>query len=210
MRFGHEFDRLYATSPDPWGIARAGFRDRVLRERLSPYLDGKSVLELGCGEGHLTRSVFSSVRSVTGVDISQVAIERAKALCLPNADFECRDLLDISFHGYDVIIAIECLYYLSAEEQSAFFDKVTREHVGGVLVLSGPIIGGRYFTHQSVMNSLAGRGFEILEYRNIYISRRAAARPVDLAIRIAGLTGVLDWLPDALVHQRCYVARAAD
>ena len=123
MRTAEEFNLYYAT-PDPWRISHARLRDTVLRRRLTPFIRGKSVLEVGCGEGHLTQTVFSKARSVVGVDISDVAIARARSLRLRNARFEIGDFLETSFEGYDVIAAIECIYYLSHQEQGAFFKKV--------------------------------------------------------------------------------------
>ena len=87
MRTAEDFNNYYAT-PDPWRISRARFRDKVLRRCLTPFIRKKSVLELGCGEGHLTQVIFDKARSVVGVDISDVAIARAKSLNLPNARFE--------------------------------------------------------------------------------------------------------------------------
>jgi cyclopropane fatty-acyl-phospholipid synthase-like methyltransferase len=81
----------------------------------------KAVLELGCGEGHLTASIFRKAARVCGVDISAIAISRATALSLPNASFQASDFLNVSFAGHDVIAAIECIYYLAPEEQEAFF-----------------------------------------------------------------------------------------
>ncbi len=151
MRTADDFNRYYAT-PDPWGVSRATFRDRVLRRRLTRSIRNKSVLELGCGEGHLTQTIFHKARSVIAVDISDVAIARAKSLNLRNARFETADLLETSLAGYDVIAAIECIYYLSRQEQEAFLEKVAREHSGKMLLLSGPIVDyPRYFSHRRLM-----------------------------------------------------------
>src|ERR1700754_1052765 len=137
MRTAEDFNLYYAT-PDPWHISRSRFRDRVLRRCLGRFIRDRFVLELGCGEGHLTEAVFGKARSVVGIDISDVAIARAKSLDLPNARFECADFLHVSFEGYDVIAALECVYYLSFQEQGAFLEKVAKEHPGKILLLSGP------------------------------------------------------------------------
>src|SRR5882757_2444506 len=79
MRTAADFN-LYYAAPDPWHISHARFRDNVLRRYLKPFIRDKSVLELGCGEGHLTQTIFSKARSVVGIDISDVAIARAKSL----------------------------------------------------------------------------------------------------------------------------------
>src|ERR1700761_3051702 len=57
MRTAADFN-LYYAAPDPWHISHARFRDKVLRRRMRPFIRGKSVLELGCGEGHLTQAIF--------------------------------------------------------------------------------------------------------------------------------------------------------
>ena len=74
MRTADDFDRYYAT-PDPWGVARATFRDKVLRRHLTRPTRNRSVLELGCGEGHLTRVVFRRARKwgVWGGDVAEGA-----------------------------------------------------------------------------------------------------------------------------------------
>jgi cyclopropane fatty-acyl-phospholipid synthase-like methyltransferase len=55
---------------------------------------------------------------------------------LENARFENSDFLKISFDGYDVITAVECLNYLAPEDQEVFFEKVAREHGGKIMILS--------------------------------------------------------------------------
>jgi SAM-dependent methyltransferase len=209
MRTAADFNLYYAT-PDPWHISRAQFRDRVLRRRLKPFIRNKSVLELGCGEGHLTRAIFGKARSVVGVDISDVAIARAKSLNLRKARFECADLLQTSFEGYDVIAALECVYYLSFEEQGAFFEKVAREHAGKILLLSGPIVDyRRHFSHKRLMYEFEVLGFSPLKFFNLSVywyppSSRIIANLIKLPL---GHT-LLDWLPEAMIYQRLYALRA--
>ena len=213
MRSAHDFDSYYQT-PDPWNIGNASRRDRALAGIIVPHVAGKSVLELGCGEGHLTASVFRDARSIKGVDISPIAISRASALSLSNATFEASDFLSISFAGYDVIAAIECLYYLSPSEQEAFFRKLASEHAGKTFVLSGPIIGANeyrtYFTHDGIAETFARHGLTFVEWRNLNAYRKAgpvatvAAAFCRLPFFSSRLPAVL---PERFVYQRCYVAR---
>jgi cyclopropane fatty-acyl-phospholipid synthase-like methyltransferase len=209
MRTADDFNRYYAT-PDPWGVARATFRDRALRRHVTRSTRNKSVLELGCGEGHLTRAVFHRARSVIAVDISDVAIARAKSLNLPNAKFETADLLDTSLGGYDVITAIECIYYLSHQEQGAFLHRVAKEHSGKMLLMSGPIIDyQRYFGHRRLMYQFKALGFTVVKVRNLSVywhplSSRIVANLIKLPL---GYT-LLDWLPERMIYQRLYAVRA--
>ncbi|WJR80689.1 class I SAM-dependent methyltransferase [Bradyrhizobium sp. NP1] len=209
MRTAEDFNSYYAT-PDPWHISRARFRDRVLRRCLNRFVRGKLVLELGCGEGHLTEAVFYKARSVVGVDISDVAIGRARSLNLPNARFENADLLQISFNGYDVIAAIECIQYLSHQEQGAFLEKVAREHAGKILLLSGPIVDyQRHFSHRRLMLEFKTLGFALVTSRNLSVlwytrSLRIVAEIIKLPLGYV----LLDWLPEWMIYQRLYVLRA--
>jgi predicted TPR repeat methyltransferase len=215
VRTASDFDAYYANV-DPWGISSARSRDNALRRSVARFVTGKKVLELGCGEGHLTQSLFFDAASVTGIDISGVAIGRAIAKALPNSTFENLDFLDISYEGYDVIAAIECLYYLSTSEQEAFFAKVARDHSGKILIISGPIIGQseyrKYFTHDEVLDTLARHGISVIEFHNLNVHRktplvnRAAANVAAALVRAPFGGLLLNALPDRLIYQRCYVA----
>jgi SAM-dependent methyltransferase len=209
MRTADDFNRYYAK-PDPWGISRATFRDKVLRRHLTRSIRNKSVLELGCGEGHVTQAVFHRARSVIAVDISDVATARAKLLHLRNARFDTADFLDISYEGYDVIAAIECIYYLSHQEREAFLRRLAREHSGKLLLLSGPIIDyQRYFGHRRLMFEFEAVGFTVVRYNNLSVywhplSFRIVANLLKLPLGYL----LLDWLPERMIYQRLYLLRA--
>ena len=209
MRTAEDFNRYYQT-PDPWGYARATLRDKVLRRRLRRSIRKRSVLELGCGEGHLTQAIFHRARSVTAVDISDVAIARAKALNLRNAKFETADLLETPFGGYDVIAAIECIYYLSHEEQGAFLEKVAREHSGKLLWLSGPIIDyQRYFGHRRLMLEFKTLGFTVVRFYNLSVYwHPLSSRIVGNLLKLPLGYRLLDRLPERMIYQRLYALRA--
>jgi cyclopropane fatty-acyl-phospholipid synthase-like methyltransferase len=209
MRTADDFNRYYAT-PDPWGIARATFRDRVLRRHLTRSTRNKSVLELGCGEGHLTEAIFRKARSVTSVDISDVAIARAKSLNLQNARFEAADLMDASFGGYDVIAAIECIYFLSHREQGLFLERVAREHSGKPLLLSGPIIDYQHhFGHRRLLLEFRALGFKVVRFHNLSVDWRPfSLRMVGWLLRLPLGYRLLDWLPERMIYQRLYILRA--
>jgi len=216
VRTASDFDAYYANI-DPWRISSARSRDKALRRSVARFVTGKRVLELGCGEGHLTQALFFDAASVKGIDISGVAIGRAIAKRLPNATFENFDFLDISYEGYGVIAAIECLYYLSTSEQEAFVSKVAREHSGKPLIFSCPIIGQnehrKYFTHKEVLDTLARHGISVIEFHNLNVHRKTARVNRAVANVAAALVRApfgrlwLNALPDRLIYQRCYVAR---
>jgi SAM-dependent methyltransferase len=215
LRTAEDFDSYY-RSPDPWQIADASRRNRALSRIIGPCVAGKSVLELGCGEGHLTASVFRDASEVRGIDISPVAVSRAKALSLANASFLASEFLVVNFTGYDVIAAIECIYYLAPDEQESFFRKLTSEAAGKLLIISGPIIGSNqyrtYFTDSGLRQTFARHGLTLIECRNLNAYRKAGlgATVAAAAIRLPFGSAIVPHLPERWVYQRCYVARAAD
>jgi SAM-dependent methyltransferase len=209
MRTAAEFNRFYAVE-DPWQVSQARFRHRVYRRFLPQAVSDRDVLELGCGEGHMTEMMLGTARAVTAVDISNIAIARASARRLPNAQFKTADFMQIPFEGYDVIAALECIYYLSPPEQDAFFAKVAEQHRGKTLILSGPIIGDgqhrRYFTHPEMVDVLDRHGMRIETFRNIVINRHdVVTSAVAAAARIA--PQILDLLPTRMIFQRCYLIK---
>ena len=207
MRTAEDFNAYYQT-PDPWQLTRAHRRDRALSRIIQPHIEGKRVLELGCGEGHLTAPILNSAKQVLGIDISSVAVERANARSLPNASFELGDFLGVSFSGYDVITAVECLYYLSPDEQDAFFRKLVAEH-RGTFIISAPIIGEnkyrKYFTHGGLLSTFARYGLSLIEWSNLNAYRKAGIGGFAAAIAARLSDRVLPWLPERVVYQRSYV-----
>jgi hypothetical protein len=124
--------------------------------------------------------------------------------------FENSDFLNISFDGYDVVTAIECLYYLAPEDQEVFFEKLAREHSGKIMILSGPIIGEnehrKYFTHQSLLETFTRHGMHVIEFHNLNIYRKTLLANVPAILVRLPLGGwLLDYLPSSMVYQRCYI-----
>lgn len=113
-----------------------------------------------------------------------------------------------------MIAAIECLYYLSAEEQEAFFQKLLKEHAGGLFILSAPIIGSneyrRYYTHSDIEHTFSRFGMSVIQWRNLNAYRKAGigATIAAIATRLPfGADAIVTSLPEEWVYQRCYVAR---
>ncbi len=209
MRSAADFNRLYLERRDPWGTDRATRRDRGLAKVIPPYVEGKTVLELGCGEGHLTATIFSKASWITGVDISAVAILRASERRLPNATFVDQDFMGMSFEGRDVIAALECIYYLSLEEREAFFRKLAKEH-RGTFIMSAPIIGGKYFTHEELLETFKRHGLGLINWRNVYAYRRPGvgglAASVAARVPLVRDAVVALW-PERFMCHRAYVVR---
>lgn len=75
------------------------------------------VLDLGSGHGFLARRLSVKAEEVLGVDISQVAVDQAKAIHskVGNLSFLRADVLDLpaTLDGrFDVVVVADMLYYL--------------------------------------------------------------------------------------------------
>lgn len=87
---------------------------------------GGRVLDLGCGCGVPVARELAAGYRVTGVDISPVQIERAKAL-VPGADFICADMTehDWSDGSFDVIVSLYALIHVPVDEQPDLLRRIT-------------------------------------------------------------------------------------
>ena len=109
------FEALYARRPDPWGVLASPLahqRYLALIEVVAQHSPCRSILDMGCGEGALTRYLIGCANEVVGVDVSPTAISRARRL-VPKATFECSTLEAFTTSQlFDVVLAVEVLYYV--------------------------------------------------------------------------------------------------
>jgi 2-polyprenyl-3-methyl-5-hydroxy-6-metoxy-1,4-benzoquinol methylase len=94
-------------------IKRLNFIIEVLRSRLP---EGAEVLDVGCGNGVISRSLGAEGFNVKGIDISEKTIEKAKALNkYPNVKFEVVSAEQLVADGlrYHAVICSEVLEHLN-------------------------------------------------------------------------------------------------
>jgi SAM-dependent methyltransferase len=110
--------RLLYLLRDPWGMETPREGARFLRtleilQRVRPRYD--SILECGCGEGHQTAYLRRLTHRLTAVDISPVAIERARLRC-PDVHFQVLAIEELNKTLYQkhfqMVVACEVLYYV--------------------------------------------------------------------------------------------------
>lgn len=105
----------------------------LLEKRIAPAAD---VLDLGCGCGVPVARRLSPRYTVTGVDLSPVQIERARAL-VPGATFVCADMttLDFGAASFDAIMCFYALIHVPLVEQPALLQAIaTWLRPGGVFL----------------------------------------------------------------------------
>ena len=115
------------------------------------------ILDVGCGTGYpiahyLTEHGFK----VTGLDISEKMIKKAKELNLKNANFYVADVLTYnSSELYDAVIAFDSLWHIKKEKQREIYKKLS-----SLLKENGYLI----FTHGNINGEKEGTMFDVNFY----------------------------------------------
>jgi 2-polyprenyl-3-methyl-5-hydroxy-6-metoxy-1,4-benzoquinol methylase len=102
----------------------------------------KKVLDLACGEGYGSAYLAAVAHTVTGIDISDDAVQHAKMKYnLPNVQFLQSDVsrLNLESKGFDTIVSFETLEHLTADSQELFMAEAVRLlNAEGILLVSTP------------------------------------------------------------------------
>lgn len=198
----------------------AGFANRTKMARAAAILqalsrlriDAPRIIDLGCGTGWLT-GILSNFGPTTGVELSPVAVERAKQQ-YPNARFECVDFRtwDPPEAKFDIVVSQEVIEHL--EDQQAYVDLARRLLVpGGHLILttpnrttfeSFPPDRAATWSRQPIENwltrselaALVQPKFRILEHTSIVLGYGNG-----LVRRVLGARRVRAWRPAALFSE---------
>jgi SAM-dependent methyltransferase len=141
---------------DPKGIVRNGY-DRISEAYRGDTFDpggswyatalealdgvlapGSRVLDLGCGCGVPVARHLARTHRVTGVDLSDRQIERARSL-VPEATFVRADMTSVEFPSgtFDAVVSAWAIIHVPIDQQPALFDAVARWlRPGGVLLVT--------------------------------------------------------------------------
>ena len=114
------------TSSDCFGHLESDYRawlDPILKSLPS----GSAVLDLGSGNGLPAARILSQRFRVTGVDLSDTQVRRARRL-VPRARFVRADLSEVDFppNSFAAVIALYSLIHVPREEHRPLFHKVAR------------------------------------------------------------------------------------
>lgn len=115
------FDELYTADIDPWKFRSSDYERSKYAATLAalPRAKYRICIEAGCSIGELTRLLADRCESVTGLDISQVAIAKAKRrnADLTHVQFVQGELPECwPKEPTDLIVLSEILYFLTADE----------------------------------------------------------------------------------------------
>ncbi len=97
-----------------------------------------TVLDLGCGNGiPVSQLLDAAGHQVTGVDISDVQVERARAL-VPGATFLREDatVLELPADSLDAVVSLFALIHVPLDEQPGLIAKIARWLKPGAILLA--------------------------------------------------------------------------
>lgn len=127
---------------------------------------GRSVLELGCGMGELCIACAQAGFTATGLDVSEVRIERLKLLENPNLKFNLGEATVLPFgdESFDVVVSMQLFEHLHPNDIGIHLAEIWRVlRTGGFYLfetpnrLTGPRDVSRFFVNTP-------QGFHLREY----------------------------------------------
>ena len=113
-----------AAAYDESRRGESGFEIRGLSDRLD---DGDAVLDIGCGAGIPIAKSLAARYRVTGVDVSQEMVRRARQN-VPTGDFICADVMSVRLlpSSFDAVVAFYSVFHLPREEHLSLFRRIHR------------------------------------------------------------------------------------
>lgn len=131
-KFHHIFNCPHTREVEKWQ-----------RDKMIAAMRGKRVLELGCFEGNGAQALLPFVGDYdyTGIDISSVAIEKARGLNLPNANFVAGDAANTGLpaENFDVVFGSAVLHHLPWQQSVLEVRRLLRP--GGLAFFQEPLLG---------------------------------------------------------------------
>jgi len=118
--------------------ARERFSESISRNSV-----GKDVLEIGCFQGGGAEEILKTAKSYVGIDISDVAIEKATQLNsekgLRNFSFLVRDACETGFPdaSFDTVVACGIIHHLPIEKSLKEIQRILKP--GGKAILFEPL-----------------------------------------------------------------------
>lgn len=135
------FRNVYQRKRDPWGFESSEYERNKYEETLRALPDARyrCGLEVGCSIGVLTRRLAERADDLLGLDVSERALEQARARCaeLEHVRFERRRVpFDMPDGEFDLMVISEVAYYWTQRDLERAASALAGKHrAGGHLIL---------------------------------------------------------------------------
>jgi SAM-dependent methyltransferase len=123
------FQRLYQSSPDPWGFKTSRYEQTKYQHTLELLGQSRftSALEVGCSIGILTRMLAPACDSLLAIDIVEDPLNAARTRCAdqPQVRFQRTQVpSEWPTDRFDLIVFSEVLYFLAPADIDRCADHV--------------------------------------------------------------------------------------
>jgi len=151
-------------------------------------LEGKRILEIGCGTGYLLRAFLqwgALPENVFGIDLLQERIEHARKLCPHGVSLECGNAAALDFPDASFDLVMQSVVF------SSILDSEMRQQVAGEMlrVLKPGSFALWYDFFFDNPRNLDVRGIRSSEIRNLFPGCQIYLRRITLAPPIGRLVG---------------------
>jgi cyclopropane fatty-acyl-phospholipid synthase-like methyltransferase len=178
------FDGLYAEKPDPWDFETSDYEARKYDATIEALGAERAMwaLEVGCSIGILTRRLAARCDTLVATEVSQAALDQARARCADLTNIEFRlvgGAADGFDDAYDLIVLSEVVYYWDDADLDAVAAGIrTTLAPGGRLLLVHYTLETDY--PKSGDDAVAALGARLDGFVTAEVSRRAEAYRLDL------------------------------
>ena len=133
------FDRLYASTDDPWGFSTRWYEQRKYALTLAalPAPHYGNALEIGCSVGVFTSMLARRCSALLALDPSSRALEQARARVPGNVTLRQGSVpRDWPSGTYDLVVLSEVGYYLDPDDLAQLLDLIEASLGPGGTVLA--------------------------------------------------------------------------
>ena len=126
------WNKIYEEKTPAWGYAPA----KLLTTYADYFSESGTVLDIGCGSGRNSLFLGNEGFKVTGIDISQDAINEASSYNNKNCKFICASLVETWPSGkFDVIIDFGLFHFIPPEYRDTYINNInTSLNTNGVYI----------------------------------------------------------------------------
>ncbi len=180
------FDTLWLKNPEKFDPNHTGYgKERIkrivdlIKNRLD--LSDKEIVDLGCGNGTLTRMLVQGNNRVTGVDVSENALKNFRIKGCESItlirDYIPRSLLPDDH--YDLVVAADLIAHIDSKEYRLFMSEIARiVKSDGFVVLSTSIdiesenalqkFIGLVSTEFDILDAVESHHFLLIKFLNFF------------------------------------------